>query len=131
MNRYRRFSVLLLCISAIIGLVRGYRMTLYPSVKAILFPYPEDIIKDTLFSNYSLFGWIIFYLLGVFSVIVIIAIFSKIRMYAYLIIVEGIFVSFFTSIHILYTGFGLIHLLILPLSLSLIVLGVLQTPKEF
>ncbi len=69
MNRLRTVSVFFLCISAAVGLIRGYRMA---GLKAVLFRYPEEAMKMTVFSNYNLFGWIIFFLLGVFSVITLI-----------------------------------------------------------
>jgi hypothetical protein len=131
MKRLRNISILLLSISGIIGLVRGYRMTWFPDSSNVLLPYGEGMIKDSIFSNYIVLGWIIFTLIGIFSVIAIAFILSKTRYYAYFIIVEGIFVAFFTLTHILFNGFSLIHLFIIPIAIVIIILGILQTPKEF
>jgi hypothetical protein len=115
----------------LIGLVRGYRMTNYPEGNSILLPYSEEIIKETVFANYATFGWIIFSLIGVFGIIAMIALLSKFRYFAYLIIIESIFLSFFTLLNILFNGFGPIHLFTIPYCVTVLVLGVLQTPKEF
>lgn len=131
MKRYRKISLIFLSISAIIGLVRGYRLTLYPSGNSVLFAYPEQVMNDSPFSNYIVLGWILFFLVGVLSLLTIVAILLKNRNYGYLIIVEGIFSTFFSLTNVLLLGFSFIHLLLLPLCISLIILGVLQTPKEF
>jgi len=131
MKRARKISVILLSISSFIGLLRGYRMIRYPAADSILFPYPENLIKDSVFSNYVILGWILFSLVGVFSLLVIASIHFNFKNYAYLIIIEGIFCSFLTLLHILLTGFVLVHLFVFPLCIVILVLGVLQTPKEF
>lgn len=131
MKRYRKISLIFLSISAIIGLVRGYRLTLNPSGNSILFAYPEEVMNDSPFSNYVVLGWILFFLVGVLSLFTIVAILLKNRNYGYLIIVEGIFSTFFSLTNLLLLGFSFIHLVLLPLCISLIILGVLQTPKEF
>lgn len=131
MKRYRIISIFLMSLSGLIGLIRGYRMTFYPGGNSILFPYPQDLINDTVFSNQTLFGWIVFFLIGIFSMVVIITILLHIRNYAYFIIVEGVFISFFTLTHIVYTGFSFIHFFILPLCLLTFIIGFLQTPRDF
>ncbi|MES2329520.1 MAG: hypothetical protein V4539_07955 [Bacteroidota bacterium] len=131
MNKFQKASICLLSISALLGMVRGIRMTLYLSDNSILFPYPEEMMRASVFSNYAILGWIVFFLIGIFSLIAVIVTLTRIRNFAYFIIVEGIFLSFFTLMHVLYAGFGLIHLFILPICIAITVLGVLQTPKEF
>lgn len=131
MKRYRKISLILLSISAIIGLVRGYRLILYPSGNSIIFTYPEEVMNDSLFSNFVVLGWILLFLVGVLSLLAIMAILFKSRNYGYLVIVEGIFSTFFSLTNLFLLGFSFIHLLLLPLCISLIILGVLQTPKEF
>lgn len=119
-------------LSGLIGLVRGYRMTTYPDGgNTILFSYSEDRINDTVFSDYTLLGLILFFLIGIFSIVVIITILCKSRNYAYFIIVEGIFISFFTLTHIVYTEFGFIHVFIILLCGATFIVGFLQTPREF
>ncbi len=131
MKRYRFISIFLMSLSGLIGLVRGYRMTTYPDGNTILFSYSEDRINDTVFSDYTLLGLILFFLIGIFSIVVIITILCKSRNYAYFIIVEGIFISFFTFTHIVYTEFGFIHVFIILLCGATFIVGFLQTPREF
>lgn len=131
MKRARIFSVLLVSIICIVGLVRGLRMIVPQNKLNILFPFPEEMIAVSLFSNYTVLGWILFCLLGVFGLITLRCIYTQNRIFPYLIIILGIFASFLTLTHILYAGFTWIHLLLLPISLGTILLGVVQTPKEF
>lgn len=89
------------------------------------------MLSFSLFSNYTVLGWILFFMLGVFGLFTLLNIYRKKRIYPYLIIIHGIFASFLTLTHMLYGGFAWIHLLILPISLGTILMGVVQTPKEF
>lgn len=131
MKRDRILSVLLVSIISIVGLVRGLRMIVPQNKLNILFPFPEEMISGSLFNNYTVLGWILFCMLGVFGLITLRCIYLKNRLFPYLVIVLGIFASFLTLTHILYNGFTWIHLLLLPISLGTILLGVVQTPKEF
>lgn len=131
MKRDRILSVLLVSIISIVGLVRGLRMIVPQNKLNILFPFPEEMIAGSLFSNYTVLGWILFCMLGVFGLITLRCIYTQNRLFPYLVIILGIFASFLTITHILYGGFTWIHLLLLPISLGIILLGVVQTPKEF
>lgn len=132
MKKYRAISAALLAISSILGMIRGYRMTKHPSINHIILPpFSEDLINDTIFSNYFVLGWIIFCLVGVFGTLTIIAMQYQFRYYPYLIIIESIFLFFFTLIHIIFTGFILLHVLVILFCIAILVLGILQTAKEF
>ena len=131
MQRLRRISICLLSITSLLGLVRGLRMSSYSDGDSVLYPYSHDTITATVFSNYAILGWIVFSLIGIFSLLVIAAIVKKFRNYGYLVIVEGIFLTFLTAIHILLTGFVVIHFFIIPICFAVIILGILQVPREF
>ena len=131
MTKFQKYSICLLSIPALLGMLRGVRMILYPAEDSLLFPYPQEMMKVSVFSNYSILGWIILFLVGILSTVTIVLIIKQVRNFAYLVIVEGIFLSFFTLSHMLYAGFNIVHLFVLPLSIAILVLGVLQTPREF
>jgi hypothetical protein len=131
MQRLRKISICLLSITSLLGLVRGYRMSNYLGDESVLYPYSSDTIRATVFSNYAILGWIVFSLIGLFSLLVIAAIVKKMRNFGYLIIVEGIFITFLTAIHILLTGFVVIHFFVIPICFAVIILGILQVPREF
>jgi hypothetical protein len=131
MKKLRTISIVLLSISAVIGLVRGIRMTLYNSSHSLLLPYSDEIIQNSLFTSFNAIGWVVFFLVGVFSALALFFTVKRLSGYSYLIIIEGIFSSFFTLTHIVYTQFSLVHLFILPVCFCTIVIGILQTPKEF
>jgi presenilin-like A22 family membrane protease len=131
MTKFQKFSICLLSITALLGVFRGVRMILNPSADALMFPYPEEMMKASVFSNYTILGSIILSLVGVLSILAIILTVKKVRNYAYFIIVEGIFLSFFTLCHMLYAGFNPVHIFVMPMSIAILILGVLQTPREF
>lgn len=131
MQRLRKLSICLLSITSILGMLRGYRMSNYVGDESVLYPYPRDTIRATVFSNYAILGWIVFSMIGLFSILVLVAIIKRMRNYGYLIIVEGIFVTFLTAIHILLTGFVVIHFFVIPICFAVIILGVLQVPRDF
>jgi hypothetical protein len=131
MANLRKISVILLSITCIIGLVRGYRMMHFQDADSVLFSYSKEMIKVSVFSNHAILGYILFTLVGLFSFVVILCILYKIKHYAYLIIAEGVFVLFFTLTHIIANGFSLIHIFVLPLCIGVVITGVMQTPREF
>jgi hypothetical protein len=131
MANLRKISVILLSITCIIGLVRGYRMMHFQDADSVLFSYSKEMIKVSVFSNHAILGYILFTLVGLFSFVVILCILYKTKHYAYLIIAEGVFVLFFTLTHIIANGFSLIHIFVLPLCIGVVITGVMQTPREF
>ena len=131
MRKMRSISFIMLLISATVGTIRGLRMAGYPNNNGVIFPYAEEAIKMSVFSNYNLFGWIVFFLQGVFSMIALLAVVFKSRYFSYLIIIEGIFLSFFAITHIMFNGFLFIHVPLLPFCIGMIALGIMQTPREF
>jgi hypothetical protein len=131
MQRLRKISICLLSITSLLGMLRGWRMSSYVGDDSVIYAYSRDTIRSTVFSNYVILGWIVFSLIGLFSLLVIASIVKKIRNYGYLIIVEGIFLTFLTAIHILLTGFVVIHFFVIPICFAVIILGVLQVPREF
>jgi hypothetical protein len=131
MGRMQKISIVALIITGLLGLFRGYRLIQSPTTKSLLFPYPEDMMSASVFSNYSILGLVIFFFIGIFSIVAVLCTVYRIRNYAYFILVEGIFLSFLTLIHIVVSGFFLIHVFVLALCILIIVLGIRQTPREF
>lgn len=131
MTKLQKYSVSLLFVPALLGMFRGIRMIVSPAEESLILPYPQEMIAASVFTNYSILGWIIFVLLGVLSVIAMLVTIKNKRNFAYLIIVEGIFLCFFTLSHLLYSGFHPVHLFVMPLGIGILVLGVIQTPREF
>jgi len=131
MKNARKISALLVGFTSFGGLVRGFRLINPESFPTIIYPFSEDLIRDSLYTNYTVLGWILFFLVGVFGVVTILCLYIRHKIYPYLMIIQGIFISFLTLTHLLYTGFGPIHIVLLPLGISTILLGVVQTPREF
>ena len=131
MTKLQKYSVSLLSVPALLGMFRGIRMIVSPAQESLILPYPQEMITASVFTNYSILGWIILILVGLLSAVAIIVTVKQKRNFGYLIIVEGIFLCFFTLSHILYAGFHPVHLFVMPLGIVILVLGVIQTPREF
>ena len=131
MRELRRLSLLCISISSLIGLIRGFRMMMNPVSDTVIFSYSDDRIKDTIFANFKVFGLIFFCLVGIFSIVTLVSIIARKRIFGYLMMVEGIFSTFFVLTHIVYNGFSWVHLPVIALCALIVVLGVIQTPKEF
>lgn len=131
MSRLRKISIILLTISSIIGVFRGARLINDAWFPDVLFPFPEEKIADSLFSNYTILGWILLSLVGLFGLVTLYCTLLRKKIYPYLIIIQGIFISFLSLTHLLYSSFSPIHLFTIPLGVSTIVAGVMQTPREF
>ncbi len=131
MTRLRRISIILLTISSFIGVFRGARLINDAWFPEVLFPFPEEKIADSLFSNYTILGWILLSLVGLFGLVTLFCTLLRKKIYPYLIIIQGIFISFLSLTHLLYSSFSPIHLFTIPIGVSTIVIGVMQTPREF
>lgn len=95
----------------------------------LLFPFAH--VQDSPFSNYAVLGWVVFILVGVLGCITFLFILRKKKNFPYLILVEGIFISSMICAHAIYGGFHILHLIMLIPGTSLIVLGIVQAPREF
>jgi hypothetical protein len=132
MSRTAKLTALMLGISAVLGLIRGLRLISNPAGESLLFTYPNEAIEISVFSNYRALGWVIVLLIGVFSVIALLCRHRFPRWFAYMAIMEGIFITSLTALHIILSGVGWIHVLLTgPVGIGLIVSGVLLTPREF
>lgn len=131
MARMRVLSIALLLVTSCIGLVRGCRMIAFGEENGIVFPYRDEMLRASVFSNYRIIGWVVLLLIGLFGLFVSTATIRHKRNYGYFIIMESIFCFFLTMTHILLSHFVWVHLVVLVLCLALLVLGILQTPREF
>lgn len=131
MRSPRKISIILLTISSFIGVFRGARLINDAWLPGVLFPFPEEKIADSLFANYTILGWILLSLVGLFGFVTLFCTLLRKKIYPYLIIIHGIFISFLSLTHLLYSSFSPIYLFTIPLGIVTIVLGVNQTPREF
>ncbi|MBV9989464.1 MAG: hypothetical protein JO301_17420 [Chitinophagaceae bacterium] len=132
MSRTAKLTVFLLWMTTLLGSARGLRLISDPGGDSVMFPYPDEAIEISVFTNYPALGWVIFLLIGIFSLVGVLCRRRYPRLFAYMAIMEGIFITSLTILHIIVSGIGLIHLLFaLPIGLGLIICGVLLTPREF
>lgn len=121
----RKISLILLNITAFFGLVRGYRVANFqPGEPNLLFQYPTEMMIASGVNNYHLMGWLLFGMVGVASMIIVICIFLRVKYYPHLIIAESIFLNFFVLLHILFTGFDVVHFFLIPLGIAVLASGI-------
>ncbi len=131
MKRITVISIALLSLSSLLGTIRGLRMIFDPGGESILFRYDKEILEVAGLANYALIGWVVLFLVGIFSMVVVVCIVRKVRFFPYLIIIEGIFISFLALLNFTIAGFSPIHLFIGAISIGVLTVGMWQTPKEF
>ena len=125
MKMPRSLSLVLLYFTTLFGLVRGYRVANFqPGEPNLLYQYPTELMMASGINNYHLMGWLLFSLVGVASLIIVICIFLRVRYYPHLMIAESIFLNFFVLLHILFTGFDVIHLFLIPLGIAVLASGI-------
>ncbi len=127
----RKISLACLSFTSVAGLLRGYRMILYQGTNGLILPYSGNTIQDTIFSNYTLFGIIFLILVPGVSMLSLYLFLARKRYAPYFMMAEGVFVTFLTMTYLLYNGYSWPILLVLPFCILVIVLGVIQTPREF
>jgi hypothetical protein len=92
---------------------------------------PFYLLNGTIFSDYLIFGWLLLFLVGVFSLIVIIMIYLKTRLYSFFVMIEGVLLAVFIIVQmILLTESFLIQYIMLFLGIVLIGLGALQNQRK-
>lgn len=131
MKRRYYWSVILLSISSLGGSFRGLRMISKNWDFPIIFPFPEDKLQDSLFSNYQVLGVILLCTVGIFSIISLILTIRRSRIFPYMLIIEGIFILFLALTHMLYAGATIPHVFVIALAVTQIILGIQQSPREF
>jgi presenilin-like A22 family membrane protease len=131
MKRPRVWSIALLIFSSFAGTLRGLRMIFREWDSPILFPFPEDKIQDSVYSSYPVLGMIVLSMVGVFSMITLVVTIRKAKLFPYLLIIEGIFMLFLTLSHMIYVGASFAHVFVMSIAISLIALGIRQSPREF
>jgi len=127
MKTSTRLSLILLTLSGLLGLVRGFRMGTYePGGGVLLYQYPPTMIRELGISNYHLLGWLFFLFVGVLSVSILFCIVFRIMYCERIMIVESVFLGFFIILHLVVTGFSVIHLIILPVCIGIFINGMRQ-----
>ena len=129
MRAARQLSTFLLLVSGIMALYGGYHMISDPTGNSLGLPF--YLLNGSVFSDYTMPGWVLLLTIGIFSIIVIICIFRKVRIYPSLIMLQGMIIFGIVVIQMLLLGEAfIIQYFFLILGIGLIGLGVLQNQRR-
>lgn len=88
---------------------------------------PFYLLNGSVFSDYSMPGWVLFLTVGIFSVVVIICILRKVSIHPAMIMLQGVIIVGFVIIQMLLLGETfIIQYVFLIIGCALIGLGILQ-----
>lgn len=129
MRTARQLSIFLLAISGISALYTGYQMISDPTGNSLGLPF--YLLNGTVFSDYSLPGWVILGTVGVFSLVIILSIMRKIKIYSFLIMLQGVIICILIILQmILLSETFVLQYVSLILGGALIGLGALQYQRR-
>jgi hypothetical protein len=129
MRTARQLSIFLLFVSAIIALYAGYHMVTDPTGNSLGLPF--YLLNGSVFSDYTMPGWVLLVTIGISSLLVITSIFLRIVIYPSLIMFQGVVIFVFVIIQMLILGETfVIQYFFLILGAGLIGLGILQNQRR-
>ncbi|MES2005263.1 MAG: hypothetical protein V4450_12150 [Bacteroidota bacterium] len=129
MKAARQISIAILLLMALVAIFISCRVITDPTGSSMGFP--SYLLSGTIFNNYATAGWIMLFTIGLFSLLVIVFIIRKSRIYSILIMVQGVIVcvAIFLQILLIEESF-LIQYLFLAIGVILIALGALQNQRK-
>ena len=111
------------------ALYGGYQLIAHPDGSSIQLPL--SLLKDTFFSNYLIPGIVLFIANGIFSVVVIVMIFVRMRYYTWYIIAQGAILMGWLIIEILLIKeIYFLQFVLGAMGLMLIICGVLLQNEQ-
>ncbi len=125
MKTARQLSVAILLLLSISALYGSYCMITDPTGNSLGVPY--YLLAGTIFSDYSMLGWILLCTIGIFSTAIILLIIFKSNVYSFFIILQGVILCIFIFMQMLLIGKTfLVQYIFLLLGIALICLGTVQ-----
>lgn len=125
MKTARQLSVVILLLLGISALYGSYCMITDPTGNSLGVPF--YLLSGTIFSDYTMIGWILLCTVGIFSSFVLLLIFFKSSIYSFFVILQGVLVCIFIFVQMLLIGETfLVQYIFLALGIALIVLGAFQ-----
>ncbi len=129
MRNARLLSIFLLSVSSLTALFCGYHMISDPTGSSLGLPF--YLLNGSSFTNYTLPGWGIFLLVGVFGGLVVLSVFLKIKIYPILILLEAIIICAIILIQMLLLGESfMVQYVYLIIALALLGLGFIQNSRR-
>ncbi len=129
MRTARKLSLAILYIICVTCLYAGARMITDPTGNSLGLPF--YLLNGSLFTEYSMPGWVILITGGIFSAFVIGAIYKKVSYYSFLIMLQGtiIFILIIFQMILLSERF-VVQYVFLIMAIALLGLGALQNRRK-
>ncbi len=129
MKAARQLSIAILVILACTAFYISYHLITDATGSSLGFP--TYLLNGTVFNNYAVVGWIMLFTVGLFSITVVGCIIRKMRIYSFLIMLQGVIITIFIFLAmILLDEIFLVQYLFLAAGIILISLGFLQNQRK-
>ena len=129
MKTARQLSVFLLSITSLIAYFLSYHMITDPTGNSLGLPF--YLLSGSGISSFSFSGWLLLFIVALFSTFIIICIYLKVRFYSFLIMVQGVFICLFTIVQMILLGETfVVQYATLIIGGALIGLGALQSQRK-
>jgi hypothetical protein len=129
MKAARQLSIAILFVLCITAFYAGYHMVSDPTGSSLGLPF--YLLNGSVFTSYAMIGWLLLFMVGVFSVVTIICIKLKSSIYSFLIMLQGVILFVFIVIQMLLLGETfIIQYAFLIAGIALIGLGALQFQRK-
>ncbi|MEO8172600.1 MAG: hypothetical protein ABI581_05940 [Sediminibacterium sp.] len=121
----RQLSVIILVLLSISALYGSYCMITDPTGNSLGIPF--YLLQGTVFSDYSIIGWILLCIVGIFSPFILLLIIFKSSIYSFFVILQGVILCIFIFVQMLLLGetFGVQYIFLL-MGIALICMGAFQ-----
>jgi hypothetical protein len=125
MKTARQLSVIILLLLSISAQYGSYCMITDPTGNSLGIPF--YLLAGTIFSDYSIVGWILLGTVGIFSPVIILLIIFKSSIYSFFVILQGVILCIFIFMQMLLIGETFfIQYIFLLMGVTLIGLGAFQ-----
>jgi hypothetical protein len=125
MRTARQLSIVILMLLSISALYGSYCMITDPTGNSLGIPF--YLLNGTVFSDYSMIGWILLSTVGILSTFSVLLILFKSSIYSFFVILQGVLLCIFIFVQMLLIGETFfIQYIFLVMGIALIGLGAFQ-----
>ncbi len=129
MKTARRLSVCILFVTGVLALYGGVHLVSDPTGRSLHLPF--FLLRNTIFPDYLLAGWVLLLTVGLSSFLIIACILIKTTYYSFMMMVQGVIISIYVFIMMLLLGeVFLLEYISLLFGAVLIILGAWQYQRK-
>lgn len=129
MKAARRITEILLLLLSAIAMFVSHHMIADPSGRSLNIPF--GILDGTVFSDFAKAGWILFFTVGLFSLLSFLVMLCKTVIYPFFIILQGVIICIIVFVQLLlFRETFITQYIFLGIGILLIYLGALQNQRR-